>query len=320
MRSVRSLAPVLVLLLVSTAGCPLASMDMELKTLNINGQIRTYWVYAPASCDGSAPVPLVLALHPFATTGLYMARTTNFNAVADEEGFIVAYPNGCTRLWNGDPTDDQQGRDQCRDDVQFVDALLDELPSSYRIDPARIYVCGASNGGLMTQRLACELAERFAAAASVMTTLPVGWGEVCEPTAPISVLLMQGVDDPFFPWEGGTVQQGPFMQSDYGSAADMVTFWVSSNSSVSPPTTEDMPDTVPEDGTTVFRETYTAGPAGAEVVFYGIVGGGHTWPGSTPRLSPLVGTTSQDIDATRTIWEFFARHAGPSRQASGEDR
>jgi len=320
MRLVRSVTSVLLVFLLSTTGCPLASKDMQWSALHVHGQARTYWLYVPASCDGSEPVPLVLALHPFAATGLAMARTTGFNAVADEEGFIVVYPNGRTRLWNGDPTDGQQNWLQCRDDVQFIDALLDELLDTYPIDPARIYVCGASNGGLMVQRLACELTERFAAAASVMTTLPVGWGAFCQPAAPIPILLMQGVDDPFFPWEGGTVQQGPFMASDYGSAADMVAFWVSSNGALAPPTTADIPDTDPEDGTTVFRETYTAGPVGAEVVFYGIVGGGHTWPGSPPSLTSLVGVTSQDIDATRTIWEFFARHARPSRQASGDGR
>jgi polyhydroxybutyrate depolymerase len=42
---------------------------------------------------------------------------------------------------------------------------------------------------------------------------------------------------------------------------------------------------------------------GAEVIFYTIIGGGHTWPGGTPI--PVVGKTSRDIDATEAMWDFF---------------
>jgi polyhydroxybutyrate depolymerase len=238
-----------------------------------------------------------------------MAKITAFDTVSDDEGFIVVYPNGRTFLWNGDPTDEPNGPPANRDDVQFIAALIDTLMENYTIDPARIYVAGASNGALMAQRLACELTDRFAAAASAMITQPVGWDQFCAPAHPIPIVMFQGVADPFFPWDGGTVQQGPFLESEYDSAADMVAFWVDSNNAIAPPVTEDLPDTDPGDGTTVFRETYAAGPDGAEVVFYGINGGGHAWPGSTPSLERLVGATSQDIDATRVIWDFFKQHA-----------
>ncbi len=40
-----------------------------------------------------------------------------------------------------------------------------------------------------------------------------------------------------------------------------------------------------------------------------IDGGGHTWPGGEPLPEWLTGPTTQDIDATRVMWEFFGRFA-----------
>lgn len=306
-RSAALVASVIAVVLAFT-GCP-RSDGTHSATITVDGQIRSYFIHVPPGYDGKTQLPLVLVLHPFASTGKGIASTTRFSALADEEEFIVVYPNGRTFLWNGDPTDEPNGPPVKRDDVAFIDALLDELLANYEIDPDRVYVTGASNGALMAQRIACELTGRFAAAGSVMITLPVGWAQYCQPSGPIPMLLMQGVDDPFFPWEGGTVQEGPLMESEYDSAADMVAFWVENNNASTSPSIEDLPDTDPNDGTTVYREAYPAGMDGAEVIFYGIEGGGHAWPGSAPRLEWLVGTTSQDIDATRVIWDFFKQHS-----------
>ncbi|MCL4694816.1 MAG: prolyl oligopeptidase family serine peptidase [Candidatus Hydrogenedentes bacterium] len=303
-----TLAACVFAVLLAFTGCPWSD-DTRGATITVDGQIRSYFIHVPPGYDGKTPVPLVFVLHPFASTGKGIASTTKFSALADDEGFIVVYPNGRTFLWNGDPTDEPNGPPEKRDDVAFIDALLDELVVKYAIDSERVYVTGASNGALMAQRVACELTDRFAAAASVMITLPVGWAQYCQPSGPIPMLLIQGVDDPFFPWEGGTVQEGPLMESEYDSAADMVAFWVANNNASAPPSVEDLPDMDPDDGTTVYRETYAAGVGGAEVIFYGIDGGGHAWPGSTPSLEWLVGTTSQDIDATRVIWQFFQQHS-----------
>lgn len=91
----------------------------------------------------------------------------------------------------------------------------------------------------------------------------------------------------------------------------MVTFWVENNHAQGPPEVESLPDLDPNDGTRVFRETYAAGESGADVIFYRVEGGGHTWPGSTAgaleRLAG-VGNVSRDISASRVIWEFFRNH------------
>ena len=318
MLSVLSAIPLQTLALCATvlllgSGCP-ANATRTQHTLDHAGRERSYLVHVPPSLPEGAYVPLLLALHPFAGTGESMANLTGLDGIADAEQFIVCYPDGVTLLWNGDPTDEsgKQLLVEDADDVGFIDTLLDRLIADYPIDSARVYVCGASNGGLMAHRLACELAERFAAAASVMITLPEVFPEYCAPARPVPMLMIQGTDDPFFPWEGGSVQQGPSRQSSYLSAAATVDFWIRANQAETSSDLALLPDVDPTDGTRVVRETYPASIGGAPVVFYRVNGGGHTWPGSTPSwLETLVGVgpASQDLDASRAIWAFFSGHS-----------
>ena len=56
----------------------------------------------------------------------------------------------------------------------------------------------------------------------------------------------------------------------------------------------------------VMRRTYVHCADNAAVVLYTIIGGGHTWPGSISI--PSLGMTTQQINASNTIWAFFAAH------------
>ena len=72
------------------------------------------------------------------------------------------------------------------------------------------------------------------------------------------------------------------------------------------------------DGTRVKCQTWI-GKAGTAVSVYTVDGGGHTWPGGQiPRMmGRVLGPTSRDFSATRTIWEFFELHPAPLRGESG---
>src|SRR5690606_6941216 len=142
----------------------------------------------------------------------------------------------------------------------------------------------------------------------VVCTLPVGFDEFCAPAEKVPMLLMLGVADPFFPWDGGTVNQGPFMPVQYQSAADSVAHWVQVNGANPVPLVTALPDADPNDGTRVYEEEHAALPNGAPVILYRIEGGGHTWPGGKTSVLEQwagVGVTSHDINAAETIWQFF---------------
>jgi polyhydroxybutyrate depolymerase len=279
-------------------------------SLMVDGKRRSYELHLPPAFESKGPLPLLIALHPFTSNGEGMEELTGFSRIADEESFIVAYPNGRQRVWNANPADPSSIIGPPADDVAFISALIDELVNEYAADAKRVYIVGASSGGLMTHRVACELTDKLAAAASAMISLPIDWNKYCRPSGALPFLIIQGVDDPFFPWEGGTVNEGPFRSSEYQSVADTTAFWVENNGAFVPPEVEEFPDTAPGDGTTVFREHYAAGASGAEVVLYGIRGGGHTWPGSKETLLRfLVGKTSKEIDASRIMWDFLRSHS-----------
>ncbi len=286
-------------------------------TLDSDGLAREYIVYVPQRYDPAQPVSLIMSLHGFASSDAQQVLWTQWNTIADEEGFIVVYPQGMgsPARWNTGqhpiPAGDAQQVEQETsdnplagllagffeevpvDDVAFLGHLLDQLETDYCIDPARIYVNGLSNGGGMSNRLACELADRIAAIGTVAgayTELPGG----CHPSRPVPVIAFHGVIDPIVPYEGNPDINFPAIQT---WAAD----WAA----------RDQCDPTPQvvEGTVgaVTGVRYTGCAENAEVVLYTIADGGHTWPGGFP-IPFFVGKTSEDIDASATMWAFFSAH------------
>jgi polyhydroxybutyrate depolymerase len=271
------------------------------------GLQRTYRLIVPASYDPAMPTPLVLALHGGGGSGEQMCTLPGgIQELAERDGFIVVCPDAVENHWN-DGRGNQEYRSQAEDidDVGFLLALIGRLSEDHNIDPARIYVTGASNGGMMTQRMACEASGAFAAAAVVIASQPENLD--CEPVRPISILFMNGTDDPLMPYEGGEVH---FYRQELGevlSTQDAVSFWAGANGCDPAPETELLPDLDPEDGTRIRLDTYSGCDAGARVLLYTVQGGGHSWPGGSQYLPrSVIGRVSRDLHANEAIWGFFA--------------
>ena len=120
----------------------------------------------------STSTPPLLVLHGRQITGADIRRWTRLDAVADQQGFIVAYPEGYQRSWN-----DGRGNSPAEldgvDDVAFVGALLDRLIGAYPVAVAQVAVTGLSNGGVKCHRLALELSERIAVIAPFAGSMPL---------------------------------------------------------------------------------------------------------------------------------------------------
>lgn len=284
---------------------PSQSSDDTVATIEVGGLKREYLLHVPLSYKKGKPVPLVLVFHGGKSRAENMASYTQFNAIADREGFILAYPDGIKQQWN-------DGRKAAPnvDDVGFVRALIAELGKTYAIDRTRIYAAGISNGGMFSQRLGCEFAGTLAGVASVAASMPEDLAPRCNPSKPISVLMIHGTDDPLVPFAGGNLSVGSAgIGGRVRPVRDTVKFWVGNNRCASEPVTILLPDKTPDDGTRVRRETYAQCAASADVYLYTIEGGGHTWPSARQYLPErLIGKTSKDIDASEVIWDFFAKH------------
>lgn len=263
------------------------------RAIDVDGARRAYRLHVPGGLPEGRPVPLLIALHQFSDTARGMERLTGFNAIADREGFIVAYPQGRFRVW-------RVGEDR---DVAFLDALIDALSAEFNIDPARVYATGASAGGMMAQYYACR-GGRVAAIAPVMGSMVQPVVAACQPAGPLPVLLIHGDADPVVPFGGGETGAGPGRREVFLSAPENAALWAARNGC--DPNPEVVEILHPVGGDRALRSAWDC--PGAPVVFYQILGGGHTWPGRANRYPRFItGPTSHAIDASETIWAFFAK-------------
>jgi polyhydroxybutyrate depolymerase len=226
---------------------------------------RTYELHVPVP-RSKIFFPLVLLFHGRRGNGKVMLNRTGFAAKAEAEGFIVAAPDAVNGGWN-------DGRGTVNpnvDDVGFIRQLMESLKSQYAIDVTRIYATGISNGGIFTNRLACELSDVLTAVAPVAGPLPTNLAR-SRPN-PISVLGIQGDADPRVPFDGTRANS---RAGQLESAVNTMNFWASINScNLTPNITHVLPTV--NDGTSIDKYTYSGGLA--EVVYYIVRGMGHAWP------------------------------------------
>jgi polyhydroxybutyrate depolymerase len=279
------------------------SDDMLSGKLVYQGQVRTYHLHLPSGYNRNRSWPLVLAFHGGYGSGKRLARNTGFNALADQEGFIVVYPDGINRHWN----DGRGTANPNIDDVGFVRALIDRLVRYRNIDPSRIYATGISNGGQFTQRLACEMSDKIAAFAPVAATFPAAIKSSCKPKNSVAMLMINSPQDPLVPWQGG---EGGGLGGKILSVAETVEFWRKHNNCSPVGQTQALQNIAPSDGTQVRVSSYSGGCPRSEVILYTIEGGGHTWPdGRENAVISRVGKTSRQLRASQVIWNFFKRHS-----------
>ncbi len=280
--------------------------------ITVDGIKRDFLIHLPQSYSESEALPLIIALHGGGGNAKDMEKLTEdgFNKLADDENFIVVYPDGIGRHWNdGRNLSLYYTQKENINDVKFISELIDYMVEKYNVNPLRVYVTGMSNGALMTYRLAYELSNKIAAVAPVDGSIPLNIYLNETPTAPIPVLMINNVADPILPWNGGYAHFGNKKLGKVLSVEETAAFWARIDNCTLVKSKEYLPDTDLNDGTRVWMRLYLNNITGMEVVQYGIEGGGHTWPGGEQYLpQSIIGKTSRDINACNLIWKFFRNH------------
>lgn len=309
-----------------------AERTTESRTMEHGGHTREYRLHVPAFYSVKEPVPLVFVFHGGGGKARGTEWFTGFSTLSEKHGFIVVYPQGIDKHWNdGRMNKAHLEQDSKVDDVSFIMALVAALKEEFSIDANRVFSTGISNGGFISQRLAVDCSETFAAVASVTAQMGVPLAARFNPQKQVSVMFMNGTDDPLCPYDGGEIKVNLFPRlsrfRDVPSRGFIVStdkavkLWLDHNNLTGPPEVTRLPDLDPQDGATVERSVWSDQRSSNQrsaqsdqsrnvsVVLYKIIGGGHTWPGGAQYLPvSTIGTTCHDIDATKIIWDFFSRH------------
>ncbi len=259
------------------------------------GLQRTYEIFVPPTFDEGGTLPLLIFYHGRGSTGAASRNITRLGNIALRERLVVVYPDGFGTEPSWATGSGLTLADRLLvNDVLFTNTLIDHISETLPIDQNRVYVAGFSEGGMMTQTLACLLANRIAAVLTVGATPYPRFVQQCFPQRVLPMMLILGTEDPSYPRNGSSFTL---------SIRETVEFWALKLNCNVNPAVENLPDTE-DDGTTVVRDTYD----GCDLILYTIEGGGHTWPGSSVAFDPDLGLTSREINASEVIVEFMLRH------------
>lgn len=261
---------------------------------------------------------LAIVLHGHAASAGQVFGKSHVNApmqvwldIAGREQLLVIAPNGAKG------SDDKRGWNDCRadaptnpvtDDVGFIGALIDKAVAGHNADPARVYVMGTSNGG-MVYRLAAEMAPRLAGIAAIAALWPAK--SLCPPPRQaLPLLIVHGTADKIAPYAGGEV--GHFLLRGRGSAIDVgetVDLWRKLANFADAPVASTFPHLDPSDPSSAQRSLWGDDPRRLQIELIKIERGGHTEPSIRRRMqwmyTALLGPQNGDVEIAEEAWRFF---------------
>jgi polyhydroxybutyrate depolymerase len=253
-------------------------------TITVNGVPREFLVHMPPR-----PTPRMRLVVDFHGAGSNMQQQdlySNFDASADQYGFVVASPNGIdapVRQWRFLGT---------RDDVNFAKQLVPALVADACVDPEHAYAVGISSGSAMAASLACQASDTYAGFGLVAGNFYLP--PICASARRRPIISFHGTADAAVPYGGGRVLNSAL---PVGAEEKTMAAWAAHNGCRAGPITTRI-------SSEVTRLSWS--DCAAPVVLFRIEGGGHSWPGaiSVPRL----GYTTHQISATTEMWSFFRQN------------
>lgn len=152
---------------------------------------------------------------------------------------VLLAPDGITAsdgksAWNDCRSD--AATNATTDDVGLIAALIDVAADRFDADPARMFVFGVSNGGVMAYRAGIELAPRLAAI-GVQDGARAAHSRSPAPRYPLSVYIEHGTADPVIPYAGGHIGSWFLRQSGTSLGTDeAAALWRKLDCIATPPT------------------------------------------------------------------------------------
>jgi polyhydroxybutyrate depolymerase len=269
---------------------------------------RSYLLHVPKQL--THPAPLVIVMHGYTGSADSIMSYSGMNEVADEEGFVVVYPQG---------TVDQQGNaffnvgyefhaDASVDDLQFIRDLVAHLQDELTLNPDKVFATGMSNGADMSYLLACQASDIFRAVAPIAGVMMKETFDTCSPSRPLPLFEVHGTNDEVSLFNGDMENSGGW--GPYPDLPATIAFWVELNG-LTLKQSSNLPNSAANDTSHIVFDRYWSETQDNEVWFYRVVDGGHHWPGvqfdwwRNPMAWWYFRNANQDIDTSRVVWSFF---------------
>ena len=268
------------------SACSQSNSGFQTLTLESGNQNRPFLLYIPSTVAEDS-VPLVFSFHGSGGVPQNQVDISNFSALADKHGFAVVFPAGAftnsvsERSWNANI-------EAGVNDVQFVRDIIEDVAARINLDRNRIYTSGYSGGARMSSRLACELSDVIAAAAPVAG---LQYPDDCVPKLAVPIIAFHALDDQVNQYSVSENSRA-YWRMGVETALDK---WRQANGCSLRNSYQSLSPEI-----TLFQ--WDDCDNGAQINFYQLTSGDHTWPGANQPGA------NQDIDASALIWEFFSSH------------
>lgn len=265
------------------------------QTFPYDGNDRQYYLYVPASYNSSVDrLPVLVFLHGFDGGIDTYNSNINFQEAADRFHWMIVLPGAMPMLnlpisipglslgdtWNSGIVMTIMGRsftpNSDVDDSGFLMALVDNLGTTYSLDPDSLFFAGFSMGAFMTHRMGIEHSDRIKGIATASGLIPHCFAQAT-PSNHIDVLHIHGTNDDFIRPDG-TAEPIPMAgEMDLGLSVDeTISYWCNANQCGSTPETYAYPNTV-NDGMTFTLNTYRNSADNTRVGYIKVEGGEHKW-------------------------------------------
>jgi len=165
------------------------------------GERGEYRVYPPPGWDGRTPIGAFVFIHGHRSSASEMLNYKELTDAVHALGFMLVAPQGLGESW-GTPGSPGEGK---RDEVAFINAVIDDLEKSFPIDRKRLVASGFSQGSAVVWEIACKGDGRFAAFLPIAGVWWQPMPKTC--TAPPRPLLhIHGIADSVMPIGGRSLR------------------------------------------------------------------------------------------------------------------
>jgi len=295
--------------------CTLNSFaQLSTEYVTVDGQTRSYLKYLPVNLDPSEQLPLMMCFHGGSGTAEEQLAIGDLRETADEERFLLVYPQALPDPNDGGSTNWQVVTSgdlpftlpNPHSDIDFVSGLIDGMVDMHNVDDSRVYAMGYSNGGGFVYDLACRLNDKVTGVGAVARTMYAESYDECMVTHPTPMVTILGTNDFISSYDGITFEGTLY----YQSAEATHDLWIDQNGLLPQVEISTVPDLNPSDNTSVELYQWRDEQNCRELSHYKVNGGDHDWPGTFGNM---------DIVSHDVIWAHLKEFDMDGRMTCSTD-